>query len=177
VELLRGKAFEDLFRTFEHTAFHLELQDEYHTPDEAGPYRLFLDGEPDDFAWHEPWLRLVREVTDAGRQMNRVRVVTVPHSDYIRWGLAVAPRNIEAGEDIRWLPRHLATGLDLPTDDFWLFDDNRVVFTIFEPSGQFGGGALTVDSYIVERCRQAYRHVWTRAVPHHQYDGTPSLHQ
>ena len=139
MELLQGEAFESLFRTFEHTAFHLELQDEYHTPEESGPFRLFREGKSDDFAWHEPWLRLVREVTGAGRRIEGVRVVTVPHTDYVRWGLAVAPRNIDAGEDIRWLPRHRTADLELPSDDFWLFDNGRVVFTVFEPEGRFIG--------------------------------------
>lgn len=48
MELLRDKAFEALFRGFAREAFHLEVQDAYHTPDEAGPFQLFLDGKPDD---------------------------------------------------------------------------------------------------------------------------------
>jgi hypothetical protein len=169
VELLQAEAFDDLFRGFQRTAFHLELQDFYHTPEEAGPFDLFLAGQPDDFAWHQPWLELVREATAAGRRITRARLVTVPHGDYTRWGLTVAPLNIRAGEDIRWLPRHLATGLDLPSDDYWLFDDNRVVFTIFEPNGRFGGGASTVDPVIVEHCRRARDQVWSLAIPHDEY--------
>jgi hypothetical protein len=169
MELLQGEAFDDLFRSFEHTAFHLELQDSYHTPDESGPFDLFLRGEADDFAWHQPWLKLVREATGAGRAITRARIVSEPHGDYTRWGLAVAPLNIEAGEDIRWLPRQLTHDLDLTTDDYWLFDDNRVVFTVFEPGGRFGGGAQTVDPVIVEHCRRTRDQVWARAVPHHEY--------
>jgi hypothetical protein len=169
MELLQGEAFENLFRTFERTAFHLELQDEYRTPEEAGPFNLFLNGRPDDFAWHAPWLRLVQEVTSVGKSMTRARVVTVPHSDYVRWGLAVAPHNIAAGENVRWLRRHLATGIELPADDFWLFDDIRVVFTIFEPGGRFGGGAQTADLHIVEYCRRIHEQVWACAVPHDRY--------
>ncbi|GAA3749126.1 hypothetical protein GCM10022225_36770 [Plantactinospora mayteni] len=80
--------------------------------------------------------------------------------------------NIAAGEDIRWLPRHLIDGISLPLDDFWLFDDNRVVFTVFEPSGQFVGGAETTDPYIVERCRSVRQQVWQRAIPHLAYANT-----
>src|SRR3954470_12734388 len=103
MELLQGEAFDDLFRGFERTAFHLELKDSYHTPEEAGPFDLFLRGEPDDFAWHQPWLKLVRDATAAGRSITRARVISEPHHDYARWGLTVAPLNIEAGEDIRWM--------------------------------------------------------------------------
>jgi hypothetical protein len=118
--LLQGPAFDDLFHTFHHTAFHLELKDSYHVAEEAGPFELFRQGKPDDFSWHQPWLKLVREATQAGKSITRVRVVTVPHGDYTRWGLSVAPLNIEVREDIRWLPRHRATGIDFPPEDYCL---------------------------------------------------------
>lgn len=169
MELLQGEAFDELFRGFQRTAFHLEVQDSYHTPDEAGPFDLFLSGVPDDFRWHEPWLALVREATRAGRRITRARIATVPHVDYTRWGLSVAPLNIEAGEEIRWLPRHLTTGIELTTDDYWLFDDQRIVFTLFEPNGRFAGGAATTDPKIVEHCRRVTEQVWERAVPHQAY--------
>jgi len=168
-ELLHGEAFDNLFRTFRRRAFHLEVRDSYHVPDEAGPFRRFLNGEHDDFAWHEPWLGLVREATGAGKDISRVRVVTVPHVDYTRWGLTVAEHNIAAGEDIRWLPRHLIDPNNLTTDDYWLFDDDRVVFTVHEPDGQFAGGAVTTDPAIVARCRAVRDQVWRVAVPHSRY--------
>jgi hypothetical protein len=169
VELLQGEAFDNLFRTFMRHAFHLEVQDSYHTPDETGPFHLFLTGQRDDFAWHQPWLRLVRETTGAGGNIRRARVVTVPHGDYTRWGLTVAAHNIAAGEDIRWLPRHLIDPHEVTTDDYWMFDDDRVVFTVFEPSGRFVGGVATTDPTILARCRVVRDRVWRAAIPHDQY--------
>jgi hypothetical protein len=169
MDLLQGDAYDELFRKFSRSAFHLEVQDTYQTPDEDGPFQLFLTAQPDDFAWHQPWLSLVRAATEAGKQITRARIVTVPHVPYTRWGLTVAPLNIEAGEDIRWLPRHLVDRDDLPTDDYWLFDDALVVFTVFEPSGRFSGGTATTDPVILDYCRRTRRMVWERAVPHTEY--------
>ena len=169
MELLQGDAFFDQFPTITRRAFHLEVQDSYHTPDEAGPFAAFLAGEPDDLVWHRPWLDLVRTVTSSGRTIDRVRVVTVPHVDYTRWGLAVAPYNIAAGEDIRWLPRHRVDAADLPADDFWMLDNDRVLFTVFEPSGRFAGGASTCDYRIVSYCRAVRDRLWAAAVPHDRY--------
>lgn len=169
MKLLKDEDFDNLFRTFNRTAFHLELKDSYHVPEEAGPFELFLAGKPDDFSWHQPWLSLVREATQAGKIMTRIRVVTVPHSDYVRWGLTVAPLNIAAGEDIRWLPRHLANGIDFPMDDYWLFDGNRVVCTVFEDDGRFAGGVEASDPEIIEQCRKVHEQVWALAVPHDEY--------
>ncbi|GAA3749133.1 hypothetical protein GCM10022225_36780 [Plantactinospora mayteni] len=86
MRLLTGEAFDALFRTFDRTAFHLEVQDTYYASEESEPLRLFLEGKPDDFAWHRPWLDLMAATTAAGRSVTRVRVVTVPHVDYVRWG-------------------------------------------------------------------------------------------
>lgn len=169
MKLLKDEEFDNLFRTFKRAAFHLELKDSYHVPEEAGPFGQFLAGKPDDFSWHEPWLRLVREATQAGKSMTRVRVVTVPHSGYVRWGLAVAPLNITAGEDIRWLPRHLASGINFPADDYWLFDGNQLVFTVFEDDGRFAGGVEASDPGIIEQCCKVHEQVWALAVPHDEY--------
>jgi hypothetical protein len=176
VRLLQGTAFDDLFRTFERCAFHLEVEDSYHTPEESGPFHKFLTGEPDDFAWHQPWLTLIRAATRGGKHVERVRVVSVPHVDYTRWGLSVAGLNIAAGEDIRWPPRHRTAGLDLTADDFWLIDDTRVVFTVFTPAGQFSGGVETVDPVIVDRCRRVRDQVWAAATPHADYLSTRTAH-
>lgn len=170
--LLEGNDFEDLFRTFERTAFHLELKDSYDVPEESGPFGLFLEGKPDDFSWHQPWLNVVREAVQAGKVMTRVRVVTVPHSDYARWGLRVAPLNISAGEDIRWLPRHLAEGIDFPADDYWLFDDSRLVFTVFHQDGRFLGGSESAGEKMIDWCRRVRDQVWERAIPHREYIAT-----
>lgn len=174
MELLQGDAFDGLFRGFTRTAFHLEVEDSYRTPEEAGPFGKFLAGQPDDFAWHQPWLTLVRGAAGAGKHITRVRVVSVPHVPYTRWGLTVAPLNIAAGEDIRWLPRHLAADIELTADDYWLLDDDLVVFTIFEPSGRFGGGAATRDQRIVNYCRTVQRAAWKRAIPYDRYVASES---
>jgi hypothetical protein len=84
-------------------------------------------------------------------------------------GLTVAELNIAAGEDIRWLPRHLISPADVSADDYWLFDDNYVVFTVFEPGGRFAGEAATTDPTIVAYCRAVRDRVWQAAIPHSHY--------
>lgn len=169
MELLQGEAFDELFHTFQHTAFHLEVRDDYRTPEESGPFHLFMNGRDDDLAWFQPWSTLVRQATSVGKAITRARVVTVPHGDYTRWGLTIAEHNIAAGEDIRWLPRHLIDSADLATDDYWLFDETRVVFTVFAPDGAFKGGAATTDPVIVRHCRTVRDRVWGAAIPHTRY--------
>jgi hypothetical protein len=171
MRLLLNSRFDELFRTFERSAFHLEVADQYDLPEESEPLRRFLAGEPDDYAWQQPWLDLIRRTTAAGRRVERLRVVSVPHGDYTRWLLTISSLNIEAGEDIRWLRRDAVNGLAVATDDFWLFDHERVVFTLFGADGSFAGGAETRDRAIVERCRRVRDQLWPIAIPHARYTG------
>jgi hypothetical protein len=146
----------------------MEVRDTYAVPAESEPLRLFLNSEPPiDEPDDDPWDNLIRDITALGVTVSRIRVVTVPHSDYQRWLLSVTHESIELGEDIRYLPRHLAG--EVPTDDWWLFDDERVAFNLVDDSGRPAGTALTVDPNITAYCRGVRERLWPLAVPYADY--------
>ncbi|MFF0614094.1 DUF6879 family protein [Nocardia tengchongensis] len=169
MQLVQGEAFDDLFRKAKTDAFHLEVQDSYETPEESEPFRRFLDGQTDDYDWLQGWLGLVSETTSRGVRVQRARVVTLPHSDYVRWSLTVSAENTQAGEEIRYLPRHLIDSDALTADDWWLFDDQMLGFTIFEPGGRWAGAAVTTDPHIVSYARRVREQVWAAATPWLEY--------
>src|SRR5262249_38889650 len=73
---------------------------------------------------------------------------------------AATKPNIEAGQEISWLPRRLASRIALPGNDFWLFDGERVLFNLFTGDGDWAGQELTDDSSVVALCRSAFEAVW-----------------
>lgn len=162
-------AFPRLFCTCTSRAFHLETQDTYTVAEETESVRKFIAGEPDDPEdWFDPWDALIRKVTGGGRLVQRARIVTVPHADYTRWLLAGTHDNLAAGEDVRWLPRHLSDPKDAVTDDYWLIDDHTVAYTVFTPT-EFAGIAVTYDPRLVSLCTGVYERVWAAAIPHSSY--------
>jgi hypothetical protein len=150
-------------------AFHLEQRDAYNVAGEDEPLGRWLRGEPDDYAWHADWLGFVRRATVAGVVVQRVRLASVPHTDYIRWGLDVSPLNIGAGEDIRYLPRHLATGIRLPDEDYWLLDDDTLILSVFSADGRTGGFAWPASPELLGQCVAVRDQVLERAIPYAQY--------
>jgi hypothetical protein len=103
---LDREGFRALFRgSAGSLAFHLELKEAYGVAEEDEPYRRFLAGEPDDYAWRDDYFKLIRDVTSRGVQVRRVRLVSEPLNDYARFLLRITPGNIAAGEDVRYLPR------------------------------------------------------------------------
>jgi hypothetical protein len=150
-------------------AFHLEQRDSYNVAAEDEPFRRWLQGKPDDYAWHQDWLTFVRQATAAGVQVQRVRLASIPHSEYIRWGLDVSPLNIEVGEDIRYLPRHLTKDIELPDEDFWLLDDDALILSVFSADGRTGGFARDPAPELRRQCLAVRDRVWERAIPYAQY--------
>jgi len=96
--------------------------------------------------------------------------VSEPVTDYIRFEHATTASNVTAGEQIRWLPRHLATGLLLPANDFWVFDRRQAQFNYFSGRGEFLVTRLSPDPAIAMQCTAAFEAAWERAVPHQEYE-------
>ncbi|MEV6767089.1 DUF6879 family protein [Nocardia sp. NPDC051030] len=158
----------ELFRECRFDAFHLEVRDTYAVPSESEELRRFLNGEPTTVDYSSrPWIQLMRDTTARGVTVRRVRVITVPHSDYHRWLLSITHSNAEAGEDIRYLPRHLAG--EVPTDDWWLYDDARVAFNLIDSGGKPDGMAVTSDDGIVAHCLSTRDRLWQSAIPFVDY--------
>lgn len=97
-ELLAGKEFRAVCLGFEHAAFRLETRERYVDDEEQGPLRRFLAGEPPDDEWFMDWYDAVVRFAEAGKRMERVRVVSEPPSEYTRFGIDLAHRlNVPAG--------------------------------------------------------------------------------
>ncbi|GGL38740.1 DUF6879 family protein [Nocardia jinanensis] len=165
--LVADDPWTDWFHGLQRSAFHLEVRDSYVEPSEDNRFRAFLAGEAVPDEPPVPWHALMHRVTGRGVSVTRVRVVTVPHSDYHRWLLSITGRNIRSGEDIRYLPRHDAG--EVPPDDFWLFDDERVVYNLADDGGRPAGAALTTDPRIVDYCRSVRDRFWKLATPYMEY--------
>jgi hypothetical protein len=114
------------------------------------------------------WLAGVRAATDAGRPFSRVRMVTEPLTYYLRLELATAPRNVEAGEIIRLIGAARAHELELPSEDFWLFDDELVAQMHFDDGG-FTHADLIDEARTVGSFRGIRDLAWRNAVPFSEY--------
>ncbi|TDP91804.1 hypothetical protein EV186_10813 [Labedaea rhizosphaerae] len=103
---------------------------------------MFLAGER-DASYHEGWLSMVRQAADEGRRFSRVRVVSLPPTDYTRFGMWLSGYTCQAGDDIRYLAREQAAGL--PDYDYWLFDSHRLLKMNFNDDDQFIRGEFIED--------------------------------
>jgi hypothetical protein len=152
---------------------HLEMRDVYATDIEKGRFATWLRGEPLDPAaeaeWWAPWFELMARMR---APLRRLRIVSEPVTEYIRFEYLDAAKLVESGEDVRWLPRRNASTLLLPGNDFWLYDHETVVFAHFSGDGHVLGHEITDDAGIIANCAEAFEAAWKLAIPHDKYTPT-----
>ena len=150
------------------------MRDIYATDIERSRFQTWLRGEPLDpdseAEWWRPWFELMRANSAAGKTLRRLRIVSEPVTDYIRFEWLDAFNLVKAGEDVRWLPRRRASTLLLPGNDFWLFDGETVAFTHFDGDGRVLGHEMTTDAQVVRTCKAAFEAAWAVAIPHNEYE-------
>jgi hypothetical protein len=158
-----------LLRSAERSAWHLELRDGYVLDDpdwldwQAG--RRFDPAE----RWTS-WFELIRATTARGVDVRRLRVVSEPVTAYIRFEYDVtADHNVAAGEDVRWLARHAASGLLFPAEDFWVFDGQVVLWNHFAGDSSWVGEERADDPAVAKLCASSFDAAWERGVPHEDY--------
>jgi hypothetical protein len=76
---------------------------------------------------------------------------------------------VEAGEDIRWVPRRLVSSVALAGNDFYLFDDRLALFLLYSGNGLSVGMLSSSDPADLRLCRSAFEAVWKLSIPHREY--------
>jgi hypothetical protein len=105
---------------------------------------------------------MIRSAAVGGRRFARVRVVSLPLTDYSRFGVFCSQYTNEAGEDIRYLSREQAH--DLPDYDYWLFDSRKLVKLRFDTDENFLGGEAIEDPAEVVQHNYWRDAAWHQAV-------------
>src|SRR6266540_2278457 len=88
-------------QNFKDFAFRIETFERYTVPQEA---EWFIEWQntgklPELTPDNDSWLELVAKARQAGKQIQRVHLVTPPLSDYLRFEFATQIPSVECGED------------------------------------------------------------------------------
>jgi hypothetical protein len=166
---LEGEAWQRFFDDFERSAFRLETRQVYSVPQEAENLQRYLAGERLPAHHRSAWMDRVTGYVSTGRAISRVHVVERPLTDYLRFEFEwYYTFHVTVGEDIRILDLTGKPNPGLPDEDFWMFDDCKVVRMMYRENGTQIGRELIespeLGAYI------GYRDMAMReAVPFREY--------
>ncbi|MBS2549648.1 hypothetical protein KGQ19_22550 [Catenulispora sp. NL8] len=167
--------FLELLNGSKHSAVHMEMRDVYAVSDEDEGFKRWKNGhrldEGDRESWWRPWLTLMQDTIARGVVVRRARVISEPVTEYIRYEHSFTFTNVAAGEQVRWLPRRLASDLAFPGNDFWLFDNTAVMFNVWTGDGDWAenGREIRTEPSVIDLCSSSFEAVWGRATPHADY--------
>lgn len=165
--------FAELLAGCRSSAIHLETRDVYAVADEDEDFASWKAGRRHRAEtreqWWNPFHDAVCQAVARGVSVRRARVVSEPVTEYIRYEHSCTFQNVLAGEEVRWLPRRLASDLLIPGNDFWVFDDALVRFGLFSGDGAFVEHTLSDDPDVIKNVTGAFGDVWERAVPHERF--------
>ncbi|MFI1479905.1 DUF6879 family protein [Streptomyces sp. NPDC020747] len=158
--------FDRLFTQFKHAAWRLETRRRYASDELTDTYAQFLRGEPVDWEGRDAeWCAERREQTARGKRFERVRIVDNPPTPGQLYLLDNARRNSGVGEDIRQLRRADAEPLQLPGEDFWIFDSRLVARLNFDEADNLVNVELITEPVEVNRYAQVRDAAGHYAVP------------
>jgi Family of unknown function (DUF6879) len=161
----------DLYQNCRVSAYRLEVQQYYHVPEDIERQAAFREGRP--LPPPRPHavesLRLIRQLTQAGRRIGRVHVVDRPLSEYVRYELSLYPSNVEAGEEVWIADRSAHPDLDQLRTDFAIIDGETgqpdVITFQYDDAGRLLGYEHVADRDLARRCWQDFVLVRECAVP------------
>jgi hypothetical protein len=93
-----------MLRECKASAVHIEMRDDY-TPDDPW-FRAWREGDREEFERQlaRSWLDEIRQVIARGVVVRRLRMVSEPVTDYIRFECDTTRSNVETGEHVRDSP-------------------------------------------------------------------------
>ncbi|GAA2653114.1 hypothetical protein GCM10010400_06030 [Streptomyces aculeolatus] len=143
--ILDPDRFARLFEDFEHSAWHLEMRRRYAVDEEGDDWAQFTAGRRPTWDLDTPWCRTIRAKTRDGAYVGRVRILDNPPTTGQRFLLAYSEKNAELGEDVRNMWRADAERVNLPPEDFWIFDSQTVALCLFDTDYQLTGAELITE--------------------------------
>ncbi|MFE3770996.1 DUF6879 family protein [Streptomyces sp. NPDC059122] len=162
--------FAEIIKDTERSAVHLEARDTYFDNERFAAWRQGERVNWDDrTSWWRPFHDHIAAAVARGVVIRRLRIVSEPVSEYIRWEHYVTRANTEAGELVRWLPRRHATNLAVPANDYWLFDNQMARVHHFAGDGSLVDDEFSSTPATVKFLNEAFEALWEHGIPHEEY--------
>jgi hypothetical protein len=121
------------------------MRKRYAVDEATATYAQFARGEAPTWDLDTPWSQGIRAKTSDGVSVGRVRIVDNPPTEGQLYLLAHAEKNAALGEDVRNMWREDAKRVNLPDEDFWIFDSHIVAVCIFDDDDNLTGAELITD--------------------------------
>jgi hypothetical protein len=120
--------------------FRFESLQDYDVEGEKEEVKIFKQTRQLDDSDMKEWWSFIDGKVATGVQMQRVRLVMMPMTDYTEMELEIHKKSALHGDDIRTITEEKFKTLNVvPKFDFWLIDDTIVLIMNYDLTGKYLG--------------------------------------
>lgn len=119
----------------------LESIPEYNVAEDLVLFEKWRQGKFEHDKNSKKWLENLKRTKERGVKIQRVRIVSLPFSDYIKYEINFWKHSIQNGEEILFLENKeyekIVERFEFIPKDFWIFDDKTLIIFHYDKRGDF----------------------------------------
>lgn len=139
-----GKLWRQYWDDMNQEWFKIEVLQDYSGEDDSPSLRAWLAGDKQkglellkQEAQSNGWRKMCQQKHEQGMLMRRIRIVEKPFTPYTEWELEYYKlSNIPGGEQVFIVDKKDVKGLNLPSGDLMMFDNQRVAICAYDETGR-----------------------------------------
>ncbi|MBN2095430.1 MAG: hypothetical protein JW727_05260 [Candidatus Aenigmarchaeota archaeon] len=162
-------SFEELWNSARKSIFRLEKLPAYSIPEEKPSIESWRAGKPQEDSEDEKWLGLLDAAKQKGVKVQRVRLFSLPLSEYLRYEIAIWQLSSKRREEIHFLSQEeyqkISRIAGISPGDFWLFDDTLLWVIEYNGEGGFLGGTPVTETETARRCAALKSKCLEKSIP------------
>ena len=166
--MVNSALMEKAWKKAERSVFRLEAIPVYKVPEDLILFEKWKQGRLELDARSKEWLKNLKKTSQRGVKIQRVRVVPLPLSDYIRYEIDFWKNSVKCGEEILSLKSKdygkIIKNLDFTPKDFWMFDDKALIIFLYDSRGDFVREESIPNKATIKRYAELKRKLLERAV-------------
>ena len=164
---------EKAWRKSLHSIFRLEALPIYRVPEDLIIFEKWKKGEPVIDGGFQEWFKFLEETKKRGVTMQRVRIVPLPLSDYMKYEIDVWKHSTKHGEQFLFLEsdsyKELVKQFNFKPKDFWMFDDKILIIFHYDQRGDFLREEPIQDKQIIKQYADLKKKLLEKAIPMKQF--------
>lgn len=149
--------------------FRLEAIPEYNVPEDLVLFNKWKQSKLESDKAFLKWLEGLNKTKERGVKMQRVRIVSLPFSDYIKYEIDFWKHSTKQGENILFLEakryEHIKQKFNFEPKDFWIFDDKILIIFHYDEKGDFVKEKLIPDKETIKKYVELKRELLDHAIP------------
>ncbi len=173
--MLKLQLFGKAWKSAKKNIFRLEAIPEYGVPEDLVLFEKWKQGTLELDKASKAYLEKLNKTKKRGVKMQRVRIVPLPISEYIKYEIDFWKHSIQKGEEILFLEENeyenLIKNLNFEPRDFWMFDDKVLIMFYYDGKGDFLREEVIQNDKIIKQYKDLKEKLLKKSIPMKQFLG------